>query len=179
MPSFFPKLSGVGYKGCLYMWGHNDVGKDWGQEEKRATEVEMVGWHHRLDGYEPEQIPGDSEGPGNLVCCSPWGCRVRLNNSRVLGGIPGFWDVSEIALMYSCLRNLHGFPGKPVYTFVLHLDVLSGIPPSFPGGVLPRLALCPGHASFMGHTCTVPCLSDMYLRESGSILGRCEGEADT
>ena len=29
-----------------------DAGKDWGQEEKQATEAEMVGWHHRLDGHE-------------------------------------------------------------------------------------------------------------------------------
>ena len=27
-----------------------DAGKDWRQEEKRATEDEMVGWHHRLNG---------------------------------------------------------------------------------------------------------------------------------
>ena len=31
-----------------------DAGKDWGQEEKGTTEVEMVGWHHWLDGYEFE-----------------------------------------------------------------------------------------------------------------------------
>ena len=37
------------------------------------TEDEMVGWHHRLNGHEFEQTPGDSEGQGNLVCCSPWG----------------------------------------------------------------------------------------------------------
>ena len=41
------------------------------------TEDEMVGWHHRLDGHEFEQTPGDSEGQGTLVCCSPWGCRIR------------------------------------------------------------------------------------------------------
>ena len=29
-------------------------GKDWGQEEKGATEDEMVGWHHQLNGYEFE-----------------------------------------------------------------------------------------------------------------------------
>ena len=28
-----------------------DAGKDWGQEEKRMTEDEMVGWHHRLNGH--------------------------------------------------------------------------------------------------------------------------------
>ena len=37
------------------------------------TEDEMVGWHHRLDRQEFEQTPGDSEGQGSLVCCSPWG----------------------------------------------------------------------------------------------------------
>ena len=30
------------------------------------TEDEMVGWHHSLNGYEFEQIPGDSEGQGSL-----------------------------------------------------------------------------------------------------------------
>ena len=33
----------------------------------------MVGWHHRLDGHEFEQAPGDDEGQGSLACCSPWG----------------------------------------------------------------------------------------------------------
>ena len=30
------------------------AGKDRGQEEKGATEDEMVGWHHRLNGHEFE-----------------------------------------------------------------------------------------------------------------------------
>ena len=33
---------------------------------------EMVGWHHRFDGHEFEQTPGDSEGQGSPACCSPW-----------------------------------------------------------------------------------------------------------
>ena len=41
-----------------------DAGKDWRQEEKGTTEDEMVGWHHRLNGYEFEQAPGDGEGQG-------------------------------------------------------------------------------------------------------------------
>ena len=32
--------------------GDPDAGKDWGQEEKRATENEMVGWYHGLNGHE-------------------------------------------------------------------------------------------------------------------------------
>ena len=50
-------------------------GKDWGQEEKRVTEDEMVGGHHWLNRYEFEEIPGDSEGQGILACCSPCGHR--------------------------------------------------------------------------------------------------------
>ena len=38
-----------------------DAGKDWGQEEKRVTEGELVGWCHWLSGHESEQTLGDSE----------------------------------------------------------------------------------------------------------------------
>ena len=48
----------------------SDAGKDWRQEEKGMTEDEMVGWHHRLNGHEFEQIPEDSEEQGSLACCS-------------------------------------------------------------------------------------------------------------
>ena len=50
-----------------------DAGKDWGQEEKGATEDEMVRWHHWLNGHGFEQTLGDGEGQGNPVCCSPLG----------------------------------------------------------------------------------------------------------
>ena len=58
-------------------------------EEKGATENEIVGWHHLLNGHEFEQTPGDSEGQGSLVCCSPWGEKEsdmteQLNNNREL-----------------------------------------------------------------------------------------------
>ena len=49
--------------------------------------IEMVGWHHQLNGHEFEQTPGDSERQGSLVCCSPWGHKKsyttwRLNNNN-------------------------------------------------------------------------------------------------
>ena len=51
-----------------------DAGKDWGQEVKRTAEDEMAGRHHQLSGHDEfEQTPGDGEGQGSLVCCSPWG----------------------------------------------------------------------------------------------------------
>ena len=52
-----------------------DAGKDWGQEEKGATEDEMVGWHHWLNGHEFEQTSGENEGQGSIACCSPWGLK--------------------------------------------------------------------------------------------------------
>jgi len=53
-----------------------DSGKDWGQEEKGATEDEMIGRHQWLNGLEFEQTPRDSEGQGSLACCSPRGCEI-------------------------------------------------------------------------------------------------------
>ena len=50
-----------------------DAGKDKRQEEKCATEDEMVGRHHQLDGHEFEQALGVGDGQGSLACCSPWG----------------------------------------------------------------------------------------------------------
>ena len=41
-------------------------------EGDRATEDEMVAWHHWLNGNEFEQAPRDSEGRGSLLCGSPW-----------------------------------------------------------------------------------------------------------
>ena len=64
-----------------------DAGKDWRQEEKGMTEAEMVGWHHWLNGHKFEEVPGDGEGQGSLVCRSPWGRKQsditeRLNNNK-------------------------------------------------------------------------------------------------
>ena len=57
-------LEGMMLKLKLQYFGHlmqrvdslekTDAGKDWGQEEKGATEDEMAGWHHQLDGREFE-----------------------------------------------------------------------------------------------------------------------------
>ena len=55
------------------IWKNPDAGKDWGQEVKRTTEDEMVGWHHRLNGYEFGWTPGVGDGQGCLVCCGSWG----------------------------------------------------------------------------------------------------------
>ena len=79
-----------------------DAGKDWGQKEKGATEDEIIGWHHWLNGHEFEQTPGDSEGQESLACCSPWGdkeldfCDFLVTEQGEGNGTP---------LQYSCLEN--------------------------------------------------------------------------
>ena len=64
-----------------------DAGENWGQKEKRASEEEMAGWHHRCNGHELGQTPGDGEGQEGLACCHPWGHKEldtteRLTNNR-------------------------------------------------------------------------------------------------
>ena len=62
------------------IWKDLDAGKDWGQEEKRTTEDEMVGWHHRLDGHEFEQAPGVGDKTGKPGVLQSMGSqRVRHN----------------------------------------------------------------------------------------------------
>ena len=80
-----------------------DAGKDWGQEEKGATEDEVVRRHHWLSGHEFQQAPGDGDGQEILACCSQRGGKgsdatERLNNSPLVslwpmvGGSLGDWE---------------------------------------------------------------------------------------
>ena len=48
------------------------LGKIEGRKRKGMTEDGMVGWHHQLNEHECDQILGDSEGQGSLVCSRPW-----------------------------------------------------------------------------------------------------------
>ena len=45
----------------LTHWKRPWCWEDWGQEKKWVTEDEMFGWHHRLNGHETKQTPGDGE----------------------------------------------------------------------------------------------------------------------
>ena len=70
-----------------------DTGKDGRQEEKGMKADEMVGCHHRLNGHEFEQAPGDGEGEGSLACCSPWGYKKSdwtdwLNSNKIIIIVP-------------------------------------------------------------------------------------------
>ena len=60
-----------------------EAGRDWGQEEKGATEAEMAGWHHRFDGRESGWTPGVGDGQAGLVCCGSWGHRESDTTERL------------------------------------------------------------------------------------------------
>ena len=47
------------------------------------TEDEIVGWYHRLDGHEFEQVPGIGDGQGSLACCSPWDAKELEATERL------------------------------------------------------------------------------------------------
>ena len=53
------------------------------QEEKGRRVDEMVGWYHQINAHEFEQAPGDGEGQGGLVCCSPWGLKESIVTERL------------------------------------------------------------------------------------------------
>ena len=80
-----------------------DAWKDWKQKEKGTTEDETFGWHHWLNGHEFEQTPGDGEGQGSLVCCSPWGCKESDTTERLK---------DEWALIAVCYTHLLWFQNQ-------------------------------------------------------------------
>ena len=93
----------------------------------------MVGWHHELNGPEFEQIPGDSEGQGILVCCSPWGCKEldtteQLNNNLRTGVWFGqafsvFVWAFLIAVM--AVATCHGAGGCAIYHMLMYYNELN------------------------------------------------------
>ena len=61
----------------------SDAGKDWGQEEKGMTEVEMVGWHHKFNGHRFGWTPGVGAGQGDLACYGSWSCKDSDTTKRL------------------------------------------------------------------------------------------------
>ena len=49
------------------------MGKIEGKRRRGQWRMKWLDGIQRLNGYEFEQTPGDSEGQGSLACCRPWG----------------------------------------------------------------------------------------------------------
>ena len=88
-----------------------DAGKDQ-RQEKRSSEPEMAGWHHRCNEHELVQTLGVGQGQGGLVCCSPGGCK-ELD-------------------MTGWLNNNSSNPGWP------HLNLITSAKPQLPNKVIFR-----------------------------------------
>ena len=94
------------------IWKDPDAGKDWRWEEKGMTEDEMAGWHHRLNGHEPEWTPGVGDGQGGLACCRPWGHKEsdtteRLNWSELIALSSITFSLISLSSLSVSLKN-HG-----------------------------------------------------------------------
>ena len=84
------------------IWKDPDAGKDWGQEEKRTTDDEMVGWHHRLNRHEFGWTPGVGDGQGGLACCDSWGRKESDTNERLSDWVTEVsWTVCNTAQWFS------------------------------------------------------------------------------
>ena len=59
------------------------------------TEDGMVRWHHRLNGHEFEQVPGDGEGQGSLACCCPWGQKESDTTESLQNNIHRQWNIIQ------------------------------------------------------------------------------------
>ena len=90
---------------CWLIGKDSDAGRDWGQEEKRATEDEMAGSHYQLDGQEFEWTPGVGDGQGGLACCNSWG-RKELDTTERLNWTEWLTTLSIFPWAYLPARYL-------------------------------------------------------------------------
>ena len=67
------------------------LGKTEGRRKRGWQRWQMIRWHHRLDGHEFEQIPGDGDRQGILACCSPGG-RKESDTTEQLN-----WHITTLA----------------------------------------------------------------------------------
>ena len=70
--------------------------------------LEMVGWHHWLNGHEFEQALGVGDGQGSLACCSPWGHK-ELDTIEWLSWNVGLHlaDLQDLSLLALRLKKEH------------------------------------------------------------------------
>ena len=84
-----------------------NAGKDWGKE-KRTTEDQMAGWHHRLDGHEFEQWTwvGRTGKPGMLQSMGVPKSQIQLSNwttTTIVSTTGLLWDL-KLLIFVGCLK---------------------------------------------------------------------------
>ena len=142
-----------------------NAGKDWRQEKKEATEDEMVGWHHQLDGHEFEPTPRVGDGPGGLACCGPWGPK-ELHTTEWLNNNTASSSLLSHAICEACpgssLRaaGSGGCPASPSRSHVVLWPI-----PSMPRAKRARWTH-PNHLVFG----LLPCMKTRLLPTRNSAL---------
>ena len=130
-----------------------DPGKDWRKQEKGMIKVEMVGWHHQLNGHEFEQALGVGDGQGSLACCSPWSHKeldtteqLNWTDESTAGHTPSYRPTTDMTLKYihesesevtqSCLTlcNSMDYPTRPVHPWNFQARVLEWVAIPFSRG---------------------------------------------
>ena len=125
----------------LQYFCHLRLGKTEGKRRSGQQKDEMVRQHHRLNGHESEQTPGDSEGQGSLVCCSPWGGRESdttecLNNdNNVKKKCKGEWTCPSPAPNFLMISHCPKLKSQtlsltPWFSLIWHLS-------TFPAHLMP------------------------------------------
>ena len=64
--------------------------KDWGRKEKRASEDEMAGWHHRCNGHELGQTSGEVRDRETL--------NVAVHGVKKSQTQPGNWTIAMLPM---------------------------------------------------------------------------------
>ena len=107
----------------------SDVGRDWGQEQKGTTEDEMAGWHHGLDGHEPEWTPGVGDGQGGLACCDSWGRKEADTTERLNWTELTSWTFvgKVISLLFNILSRFVSLSRYIPKYFILFVSMVNGI----------------------------------------------------
>ena len=87
-----------------------DAWRDWGQEEKGATEAEVAGWHHQL--VDMSLSLGVGDGQGGLVCCNSWGRKELETSDWTKNGIYVNNSFNNIFLSFFIWSMWYLFPSR-------------------------------------------------------------------
>ena len=103
-----------------------DAGRDWGQEEKRMTEDEMVGCHHWINGHEFGWTLGTGDGQGVLACCLLRGHRESETTEQLnWTELKGVVDFKVVRYLIFCWLYIFVFiPRYPIHFFLLLMAFL-------------------------------------------------------
>ena len=118
----------------------------------------MVGWHHQLNGHEFEQTPGEGEGQGRLMCCSPGS--HDLVTGQQLKGRQGTRKAGEGPLRPHLLCSVS--PSSTFHQVSTQDTGVEGVPPLSRMGNL-GLSLCQQGGQWL---CSIPRMKGQVLFEN-------------